>query len=294
VIAALLVFIAQTVTASTPLVLAAMGGVVSERSGVATIALEGYLLAGAFGAAVAALATGSAAAALGCAALAGGLMAAVFALGAVALRANAIVVGVAVNLLAAAGTRVALKVLYDSASNSPPLLTHAARAGSLSRVALTESLAQPAVWLAPLAVALVHLVLFRTVYGLRVLAVGEHPEAARSQGVAVGRVRIGALVLGGAIAGLGGAHLALHQHEFVAYMSGGRGFLALAAVILGSWRPTRAALAAVGIGALTALEATLAGRVHFRPAILQALPYAATLIAVVGVVGRTRAPRALG
>jgi simple sugar transport system permease protein len=99
---------------------------------------------------------------------------------------------------------------------------------------------------------------------------------------------------GGAIAALGGAHLSLDQHEFVAYMSGGRGFLALAAVILGGWNPLRACVAAVCIGGLAALEATLAGRVPFPPAVLQALPFAATLVAVVGIVGRTRAPRALG
>lgn len=290
----LLVFVAQTVTASVPIVFAAMGGTLSERSGVATIALEGYLLAGAFGAAVAAIAWQSTLAALIVAALLGAALGAVFAFATVRLRANAIVAGVAINLIAAAGTRVALKVLYDSASNSPPLLTRAARTGSLARVAFIEAVAQPVAWLAPLCVLAVMLTLDRTVFGLRVRAAGEHPEACRAQGVSVDRVRITALILGGAIAALGGAQLTLLQHEFVAFMSGGRGFLGLAAVILGGWRPGRVALAAVAIGMLSALESTLAGRVPFPSAVLQALPFVATLVAVVGLVGRTRPPRALG
>ncbi len=291
---ALLVFVAQTVTASVPIVLAAMGGTLSERAGVATLALEGYLLGGAFGAAVAALAWHSTAAALLAAALVGAVLGALFAIATVRLKANAIVAGVAINLLAAAGTRVALKVLYDSASNSPPLLTRAARSGTLARVAFLDALTQPVAWLAPLCALAVYLTLDRTVFGLRVRAAGENPEACRAQGVSVDRVRFTALVLGGSIAALGGAHLTLLQHEFVAFMSGGRGFLGLAAVILGGWRPGRAALAAVAIGMLTALEATLAGRVPFPSAVLQALPFVATLVAVVGVVGRTRPPKALG
>lgn len=293
-ISVFLVFVAQTVTAAAPLVMAAMGGTLSERAGVPTISLEGYLLGGAFGAAVAALETHSSAVALGAAALVGAVLGALFAFGAVTLRANAIVVGVAVNLAAAAGTRVALKVLYDSASNSPPLAAHAARRGSLAHVALIEALAQPVAWLAPLAVLAIASIFVRTVYGLRVRAVGEHPEAARAQGISVDGVRWSALVAGGSLAALGGAHLALTQREFVAYMSGGRGFLALAAVILGGWQPARAALAAVAIGALAALEAALAGRVPVPAAFLQALPFAATLAAVVGLVGRVRAPRSLG
>src|SRR5690349_11465325 len=142
----LLVFLAQTLTASTPLLLAAMGGTLSERAGVATVALEGYLLAGAFAAAVGAIASAAVFVAVLCALLAGALMGLLFAFGTVILRTNAIVTGVAINLLAAAGTRAALKVLYDSASNSPALLVRAARPGSVSVVALLEALTQPVFW----------------------------------------------------------------------------------------------------------------------------------------------------
>lgn len=304
----LLAFLAQVISASLPLTLAAAGGALSERSGVATISLEAYLLGGAFGAAVAALATGSSLVATLAGMFAGAALGALFAWSAVTLRANAIVAGVAVNLFAAAATRVALKVLYDSASNSPPLPLAQARGGSsLGVTALRDVLLSPPLWVAPLVIGGAWWTLSRSVFGLRVTACGEHPAAARSVGVPVERVRFQALVLGGMVAGLGGAHLTLQQREFVAYMSGGRGFLALAAVILGRWEPVRAALWAVGIGALAALEATLAGNDAMVPravqavvspaafrALVQALPYALTLAAVMGRFGRSRAPAALG
>ena len=293
-IAILVVFMAQTVSASVPIVFAALAGTVSERSGVATISLEGYLLGGAFGAAVAGVATGSVAAALVLGALCGAVLGALFAVGTVTLRADAIVVGVAINLLAAAGSRVALKVLYDSASNSPPLLTHASREGSVVVVMLFEALSEPTSWLAPVCVACVVVMLRQSTFGLHLRAAGEHPEACRAQGLSIARIRWSALILGGALGGIGGVHLALTQHEFVAYMSAGRGFLAMAAVILGGWRPLRVSAAAVAIGMTTALDATLAGHVPFPTVVLQAIPFVGTLIAVVGLVGRTRPPRTLG
>jgi simple sugar transport system permease protein len=290
----LLVFLAQCLLASTPLVLASLGGTLSERAGIANIALEGYLLAGAFAAAVGALATGSLAVACVCALLMGALMGAVFAVSTVIFRTNAIVAGVAINLFAAAATRVALKVLYDSASNSPPLVTRAARQGSIGWVTLTETLSQPVVYLAALSVVLVTVMLRRTPWGLRVHAAGEYPTALSARGVSVTKVRMSALILGGALGGLGGAQLSLAQHEFVAYMSAGRGFLAIAAVILGGWRPERVTMAAIAIGSLWTLESTLAGRVAVPTAVLQAMPFVLTLVAVVGVVGRVKAPKALG
>jgi len=303
----LLVFLAQTLSAALPLCLAALGGVLSERSGVATITLEGYLLGGAFGAAVTALATSSSLAASFAGMLSGALLGGLFAWSAVVLRAHAIVAGVAVNLFAAAATRVALKVLYDSASNSPALpLGRVSVPTSLTGAAFRALLLSPPLWLAPGVLAATVWLLDRSVLGLRVTACGEHPSAARSVGVPVERVRVQAVVLGGMVAGLGGAHLALQQREFVAFMSGGRGFLALAAVILGRWEPLRATAWALTIGALTALEVTLAGNdarvpravqalaspAAFR-AIVQALPFALTLAAVAGRFGRARAPAAL-
>lgn len=290
-----LVFLAQVLSAATPLVLASLGGVLSERAGVPMLALEGYLLLGAFAAVIAGLATGSVVAAVLAAALAGALAGALFAAFAVWQRASAVVVGVAINLLAVAGTRAALKVLYGSASNSPTLPTGAGlRGSSIAWTALRDALTTPTVWIAPILVGLAALLLSRTVLGLRITACGEHPTAARAQGVPVARVQTTALMLGGAVAALGGAQLGLHQHAFIASMSGGRGFLALAAVILGRWRPVRAALWATGIGALSALEATVASSGRVPTVVLQALPFALTLLAVAGRSGKTRAPAALG
>lgn len=289
------VFLAQVLSAAAPLVLASLGGVLSERSGVTMLALEAYLLLGAFAAVVAGLASGSVAVAVLAAALAGALAGALFALFAVWQRASSVVVGVAINLLAMAGTRAALKVLYGSSSNSPTLPTsEGARGSALAWTALRDALSTPTVWIAPLLVALTALLLSRTVLGLRITACGEHPTAARGQGVPVARVQTTALVLGGAIAALGGAQLGLHQHAFVASMSGGRGFLAVAAVILGRWRPVRAAVWAAAIGSLSALEATLASSGWVPTVVLQALPFALTLLAVAGRSGKARAPAALG
>ena len=289
----LLVFLAQVLSASTPLVLATLGGVLSERAGVTMLGLEGMLLVGAFAAVVAGLGTGSVLLALVFAALAGALFGLLFAGFAVGLRANAVVVGVAMNLLAMAGTRATLKVLYGSASNSPTLPTTAGGGGSLALGALRDAVSTPTVWIAPLLVAATAGLLGRTVLGLRITACGENELAARSLGISVPRVRATALAIGGALAALGGAQLGLHQHAFVAGMSGGRGFLAVAAVILGRWRPVRAAVWATAIGALGALEATLAGHGGVPPVLLQALPFAVTLGAVAGTWGRARPPAAL-
>jgi ABC-type uncharacterized transport system permease subunit len=290
----LVVFLAQVLSAATPLVLASLGGVLSERAGVTMLALEAYLLVGAFAAVTAGLASGSLVVAVLAAALAGALAGALFAAFAVWRQASPVVVGVAINLLAVAGTRAALKVLYGSASNSPTLPTSAGIQGSsIALTALRDALSTPTVWIAPLLVALVALLLSQTVFGLRLTACGEHPTAARAQGVPVAWVQTAALMLGGAIAALGGAQLGLHQHAFIASMSGGRGFLAVAAVILGRWRPARAGLWAAGIGALSALEATLASGSAVPPVVLQALPFALTLLAVAGRSGRARAPAGL-
>lgn len=279
----LLVFLAQVLSASAPLVFASLGGVVSERAGVPTITLEAYLLAGAFAATVGTLATGSVTAAIVAALLAGAAFGALFAWSTVRLEVDAIVAGIAVNLLAASSTRVALKVLYDSASNSPPLPIHAGAAGdSLGVTALRDALATPTVWLAPVAALALHAMFRDAALGLRITAVGAHPTAARTQGVSVERTRYVALTLGGAAAALGGAQLALHQREFVAYMSGGRGFLALAPVILGRWKPLPTVAWAMGLGATAALEATLSAHPRAPTALLHALPYALTLAAVVG------------
>jgi simple sugar transport system permease protein len=145
------------------------------------------------------------------------------------------------------------------------------------------------------AVLVAHAVARRTVFGLRLHAAGEHPEAALSLGVPVARVRWAGVVLAGALAALGGAWLALEQHQFTAGMSSGRGFIALAALIFGKWRPVGAALACLLFGVAEALQILLQGGTLGVPAqFLQMLPYLVTMVALARVIGRSRPPAALG
>jgi simple sugar transport system permease protein len=290
VIALLLTLVAQTVRMAVPYACAGLGGVWSERSGVANIALEGMLLAGGLGGVVAQHATGSAM--LG--ALAGAAVGAAFGLAHALLsamgRVDAIVSGLALNLVAAGGTRFLLRALYDSSSNSPAI--EGFRVAALDRPGagflLLRILVDPLTAATVLLVVATAWALYRTPLGLRVRACGEDPASAASVGVDVVRSRLVAITLGGAMAGVGGVALAFDQHQFQSGMSGGRGFIALAAVILSGWRPVRAVLACVAFAALDALQILLQDRVHVSPYVVQAIPYVATLLALV-VIARRRA-----
>ena len=275
--------VAQTLRMAVPYACAGLGGVWSERSGVVNIGLEGMLLAGGLAGVVAHVSTGSAWAGVVAGALAGAALAAAHAFVVVRGRADAIVSGLAVNLVAAGGTRFVLRALYDSSSNSPPvagfrlaLLDGGSGAALLVRTILdpltlaTAALVGASVW-----------ALGRTRFGLRVRACGEDPVAAAAVGVDVASVRIAAVSLGGAICGLGGVALAYDQHQFQSGMSGGRGFIALAAVILSGWRPARAVAACVAFAALDALQIVAQDRARAASGyVVQMLPYAATLVAL--------------
>ena len=279
-----LAFLAAVLRISVPYVLAALGGTWSERAGIINIALEGLLLTGAFAATIGAYASGSAVVGITAGALAGALLAALYALLVIRFGADQIVCGIAINLLADGATRFLLKVTFDSSSNSPLMLVTA------------------------LLIGLSHVLLYRTPFGLRVRAVGEHPEAAASLGVRPRRVRLVAVLLSGALAGLGGAWLAADQHQFVAGMSNGRGYIALAAMIFGKWRPTWVAAAALLFGAAEATQIALqtagVGDAPFDgrrtagvglPAwAVQMLPYVLTMVALSGFMGRAKAPSSLG
>ena len=281
---------AGTLRAAVPYVCAGLGGVWSERSGVVNIALEGMLLAGALAGAVADLATGSAMLGL----LAGaGLGAAIGAAHALLIdrgRVGAIVSGLAINLAAAGGTRVALRALYGSASNSPPLAGFPPAMGGPSALALlARTLLDPTALAAAALVVWTSWTFARTRLGLRVRASGSDAAAAASSGVDVGRVRLVAVSVGGAIAGLGGVALAFDQHRFQSGMSGGRGFIALAAVVLSGWRPGRTALACLAFAALDAAQIVLQQPSGLAAALAPMLPYAATLAALYAL-GRRRSP----
>lgn len=277
---------------SVPYVTAALGGTVSERAGVINIALEGLLLLSALGTALGA--PHGPWAALGCGLLAGVLTAGLYGLLVVVWRGDQIVCGVALFLLADGLSRFLLKVAFGSTSNSPRLAQLEGR-GPLFLLGA-----------AFLAVLLLHALLYRSVLGLRLRAVGEKPEAARALGISVLRVRLTAVLLSGLLTSIGGIYLVFEQRQFVALMSGGRGFLALAAMIFGGWRPVPAALAAILFASAEALGIKLQASSFALPSwIPQLLPYALTLCALLlrGTLGRGRtgqgsrralAPAALG
>jgi simple sugar transport system permease protein len=271
-----------------PYACAALGGVWSERSGVVNIALEGMLLSGGLAAVVAQHATGSAwlgvLASCSVAAAMGMAHAATFVLG----RVDAIVSGIALNLVAAGGTRFVLRALYDSSSNSPAVEGFRAASfegGGGVRI-LARTLVDPATLLTVALAFSTAWALQRTPFGLRVRASGEAPDAARAAGISVGRVRFVAVTIGAAICGLGGAALAFDQHQFQAGMSGGRGFIALAAVIVSGWRPWRAVAACVAFAALDALQIAVQDRAGELRDLVQMLPYVATLVTMAWIASR--------
>jgi ABC-type uncharacterized transport system permease subunit len=286
----MLAFLAQTVRMAVPYTCAALGGVWSERSGVVNIALEGILLAGGLAAVVAAHATGSAWAGLGAACAVAAAMGALHAAAFVHGRVDAIVSGIALNLVAAGGTRFVLRALYGSSSNSPRVegFRLSFFEGESDALLLLRTLADPTTLLA-LALALASgWLLARTRFGLRVRASGENPEAARGAGVDVRRVRMGAVTFGAAICGLGGAALALDQHQFQAGMSGGRGFIALAAVIVSGWRPLPAVGACVAFAALDAAQIAAQDGAGALRDLVQMLPYVATLVVLGWIAARRK------
>jgi simple sugar transport system permease protein len=280
-----------------PYVLAALGGICSERSGVINIALEGLLLVAAFAAAAFGF-WGGALAGIACGVLAGVLLAGLYAVAVIRWRADQIVCGVAVTLLALGGTRFFLKLAFGSSSNSPRIVGLApsalvARGGILGFVG--ETVGSPLVLVTALLVVAVHFGLHRTAPGLRLRAVGEHPEAAASLGVRVRPIRYAGVLLSGALAGLGGVWLAYDQHGFVAGMSAGRGFIALAAMILGGWTPLGAAAACLLFGGAEAVQLRLQSTaLPVGSGLVQVMPYLVTILALSVRARRQRAPAALG
>jgi simple sugar transport system permease protein len=281
--------LAQTVRMAVPYACAGLGGVWSERSGVVNIALEGMLLAGGLGGVVAHVATGSASAGVVAGLCVGACFGALHALLVVRGGVNAIVSGIALNLAAAGGTRFLLRAFYESSSNSPPVEGFRAPlfGGGGGVALLARTLVDP------LAIATVVIAigtawtLARTRFGLHVRACGEDAPAAASVGVPVERVRLAAVSLGGAICGLGGVALAYDQHQFQSGMSGGRGFIALAAVILAGTRPWGAVAACVAFAALDAAQIVVQDQVRTVAGLAQMLPYVATIFAM-WAMGRKR------
>ncbi len=284
-------FLLQTLRIAVPYLLAAAGGVLSERVGVIALGLEGLMLSGAFGAALGAYYGDSAWAGLAGALAAGAVMTTILAVATLRFRANQVVVGVAINLIVVAGTRYFLRLIFDSSSNSPRV---AGFGGEGVGNAMLASFTNPVVWIGLVTLPALGWVLYRTPFGLRVRAIGEKPEAAVSLGVNVMRLRVLGLYIAGAMAALGGAYLALDQHQFTDGMTAGRGFIALAAVIFGRWQPARVAVACLLFAAAETLQIQLQGAQLVPSQFVEMIPYVLTIIALAGLVGRSTAPAALG
>lgn len=286
-----LAFLAQTLRIAIPYLFAASGGVISERSGLIGLGLEGYMLGGAFCGAVASYYSGSPWVGLLGAIAGGAVLALMYAVTAIRFRADQVVVGIAVNLLVTGATRFFLRLAFHSSANSPRVPGFGAEQSGTGLAALAGN---PLIWLGIIAVGVMAWLIYRTPYGLRVRAAGEHPEAALSVGVPVDRVRYVAAALSGMLAALGGAYLALDQHQFSAEMTAGRGFIALAATIFGRWDPFRAALACLFFAAAETLQIQLQGAQVIPSQFVEMIPYALTIVALAGVVGRAVPPAALG
>ena len=284
-------FLLQTIRISIPYLLAAAGGVMSERVGVIALGLEGLMLSGAFGAAMGSYYGGSPWMGLLGALVAGLVMTSVLAVATLRFKANQVVVGVALNLLVVAVTRFFLRLVFDSASNSPRVPGFGGEGASNAMLA---SFANPVVWIGLFALPALGWLLYQTPFGLRARAVGEKPEAATTLGIAVGPLRLKGLLLSGALASLGGAYLALDQHQFTDGMTAGRGFIALAAVIFGRWEPMRVAVACLLFAGAETLQIQLQGAQLVPSQFVEMIPYVLTIIALAGVVGRSVAPAALG
>ncbi len=295
--------IAATLRLAAPIGLAALGGVITERSGVVNIALEGCMLVGAFFAILAADLTGSLVAAVAVGVLAGVLLALLHAVASVTLRADQIVAGMALNILALGLTSYLDYERYSTTGTPPDLpgvpTLDLGPLDALPYVGDAIGHQSAIVWATVALAILLQLFLFRTVPGLRLRAVGEHPRAAETVGIDVRRTRYWAVLASGALAALGGVYLSMAvAGSFTDGMTNGRGFIGLAAMIFGRWTPLGALAAALVFGYGDALSVSLQGvaigAFKFPVQLLSTIPYVLTILAVAGFVGRSRAPAADG
>jgi ABC-type uncharacterized transport system permease subunit len=278
----------STLRLATPLVLAALGGMFSERAGVVNIALEGIMLAGAFTAAAVTYAAGSPWAGLLGGIGAGLLIAAIHALACIRYKADQVVSGTAINILMFGVPGFLSGALFLSSGSTPQLQKE-------------QLIPYTPMVIAGLLVPLTWYVLYRTPFGLRLRSVGENPEAADAAGVGVASTRYAGVLLSGALAGIAGAYLSIGQSSlFTRNMTSGRGFIALAALIFGKWRPVQTLLACLLFGLTEAVSIQMQGVVKLPSGedipvqFVQMVPYILTIVVLAGFIGHSRPPRALG
>ena len=289
-----------TLTWAVLLVLPALGGVISERSGVVNIAMEGLMLIAAFFGVTADLYWHNAWLALGVAMIAGALLASVHAVVSIQFRADQIVSGIAINIFAAGLTVYLINRIYGlqdvghvgQAQLLPnvdvPLLD---RIPFFGQVLFQQNII---IYVALAILVLTHVVLFRTRLGLRIRAVGEHPQAADTAGINVYVIRYGAVITSGLLCGISGAFLAIGvSNTFIPNMTDGRGYIALAAMIFGKWTPFGAFVACLIFGLGQAIYDNNS-TIHVSPYFLSMLPYVLTIVVVAGAMGRAIEPAAVG
>jgi simple sugar transport system permease protein len=297
----------STIRLATPLVLAALGGLYSERAGVINIALEGLMLAGAFTAASITFYAGSPWIGLGAAMVAGALVASLMAVVCIRFKANQVVTGTGINILFLGLPAVLSGALFLSSGSTPQIPKEnllPELSGLLPsffpswRIFTAVSVVS---LLALIVVAVTWYILYRTPFGLRLRAVGENPEAADAAGVRVNQLRYIGVILSGALAGIGGAYLSIGQSSlFTRNMTAGRGFIALAALIFGKWRPVQTMLACLLFGFADALTIQMQGVAKLPSGedipvqFVQMIPYIVTIVVLAGFIGQSRAPKAIG
>jgi simple sugar transport system permease protein len=291
--------LAATLRYATPLLFAALGGLFSERSGVINIALEGMMLMGAFFAIWGADITGSWYGGLLVALVAGGALGLIHAIFAITLRADQIVSGTGLNFLALGLTGYMFVDIYGTQGtlDNLPAVPDITLPGIKDIPFVGDVIGQMnlLVWLGLLAAVATWVLVFRTPAGLRLRSAGENPRAAETAGLSPVRIRYLAVIGSGMLAAMGGAYLSIgFVHSFAPNMTNGKGFIALAALIFGRWRPGGALAAALLFGFGSALAQRLPVFSPSAATLFQALPYVLTLIAVAGVIGRSIAPAALG
>jgi general nucleoside transport system permease protein len=272
-----------TLIKATPIIYAALGGVISERSGVVNIGLEGMMAAGAWVAVVVAYATHLPLLGLIGGIAAGAAVGYLLAVAATRFKVDQIVAGTGINLICAGAAAYGLVILFNQPGASPQVPSLGG--GYWVLIALAFALAGAMQW-----------ILYRTPWGLRLRATGENPSAVLAAGLDPLALRVRAVIISGALAGLGGAFLSIGELNLYSDgMTAGRGFIALAAVIFGRWHPLGATVACVVFGFFEALQFVLQGQIAWLPAnAMQALPYVAALIALAGITGKVRAPMADG
>jgi len=273
----------STVRLATPLLLAALGGLFSERSGVINIALEGMMLAGAFTSATVTHYVGNPWIGLLAGITAGCLIALIHAVACIHFDADQVVTGTAINILMLGVPTLLSGALFETTGSTPQL----ARASLIPNTPIVIAFGLvPVVWY----------LLYRTPFGLRLRAAGENPEAADTAGVSVVRIRYAGVLLSGVLAAIGGAYLSVGQSSlFTRNMAAGRGFIALAALIFGKWRPVQTMFACLLFGFAEAASIQMQGVIpHVRVEYIQIIPYILTMVVLAGFIGASRAPRALG